>query len=133
MTFETAKIGDRVWSLTKGWGEIIRIDYDSVYPLSVKYDSGGIVTFTFGGYLFIDGAIQSLFWDEVVIEAPAKPLPDLQVDAKVVVWNHGQKHNMHFSHFAEVRGIVRMFTFDSGKTSFTTQETSSWGSYEVME
>ena len=84
-TFETAKAGDRVWSATRGWGEIIGIDDNSVYPLSVKYDSGGFGTYTFGGYLFIDGAMQSLFWDEIVTGAPVKPLPDFPVDSH----NHG--------------------------------------------
>ena len=129
-TFETAKIGDRVWSNTRGWAEIIEID-DSVYPLCVKYDNGGFATFTFGGYLFIDGAVQSLFWDEVMFEAPVKPMPALAIDAKVYVWSNGDelKLKRHFSHFKN----GDCHTFDLGHTSWTGESTTAWDNWELAE
>ena len=72
-TFETAKVGDRVWSIKEGWGKVYRIDDDPNYPLVVKYDGGEYDTFTFGGYVLKADRKQTLFWDEVKIEAPVKP------------------------------------------------------------
>lgn len=133
MTFENVKVGDKVWSLNKGWGVVEKIEVLNRYPLRVMHDDGSSETYTADGKLYKNDKYPLIFWDEVVFQVPEKPLPKLEVDAKVVVWNHGQKHNMHFSHFAEGGGIIRMCTFDSGKTSFTTQETSLWSNYEVME
>jgi hypothetical protein len=75
-TFETAQIGDRVYSPTFGWGEIICIDGFEHYPLGVRFKNTAIDTyyFTLEGYYYEDVPIQSLFWDEVVIEAPIKPV-----------------------------------------------------------
>lgn len=58
-TFETAKPGDRVWSIRNGWGEIHDADESGAYPISVYY---------------------SVYWDEVEIEAPQKPLSDLELE-----------------------------------------------------
>lgn len=132
-TFETAKVGDRVWSITKGWGEIIRIDGGYGYPIEVKYDSTGYDTFTFGGYSLKTHVTRSLFWDEIVIDAPVKPMPDLVVDTKVLVWNDpSDKHNRHFSHF----GAGCIWTFKYGCTSFTSEHisaTTAWGNWELAE
>ena len=38
-TFENAKIGDKVWDIRLGWGEIIEIGYTILYPITVKFDS----------------------------------------------------------------------------------------------
>ena len=120
-TFETAKVGDRVWSTTRGWGEIIGIDGSSVYPISVEYDSTKYDKFTFGGYSLKTHVMRSLFWDEIAIDAPAKPMPVLKVDAKVLVWDVPEvKHKRHFSHFDEYGYI---YTFTDGKTSFTSRST----------
>jgi hypothetical protein len=76
-TFETAEIGDRVFSPTFGWGEIECIyDNSEKYPMLVKFYSDPDETryFTFEGYYYKDTMFQSLFWDEVTIEAPVKPV-----------------------------------------------------------
>ena len=132
-TFETSEVGDRVWSITKGWGEINRIDKRSEYPLYVKYDSTGYDTFTFGGYLLASYVMRSLFWDEVKIEAPHKPAPDLEVDTKVLVWNNpNRKHRRHFSHFSN----GQIYAFDLRSTSFTRLNEGSvtgWDYWELAE
>jgi hypothetical protein len=73
-TFETAEIGDSVFSHTFGWGEIIDVDDSEIYPILVKFhsDPGETRYFTFEGYHYKDTMLQSLFWDEVTIEAPKK-------------------------------------------------------------
>jgi hypothetical protein len=75
-TFEDAKVGDKVYSPTFGWGEISYIYTSKKYPLSIKFydDPDEDYEFTFDGYYFKDVPRQSLFWDEVYIEAPTKPM-----------------------------------------------------------
>ena len=132
-TFEGAKIGDRVWCITRGWGEITGIYNHSSYPIHVKYYSTGYDTFTFGGYLLESCVMRSLFWDEVKIAAPQKPSADLEVDAKVLVWNNpNQKHRRHFSHFSN----GRIYAFDLRSTSFTRLYEGSvtgWDHWELAE
>jgi hypothetical protein len=75
-TFETAKVGDRVYSIPFGWGEIEHIDEFSSYPINVHFfsDIVDIQYYTYQGYFHTDVPIQSIFWDEVYIEAPTKPV-----------------------------------------------------------
>jgi hypothetical protein len=77
-TFEDAKIGDKVYSPTFGWGEITYINKSEIfrdYPICVQFNKkyGEDYEFTLEGYYYKDVQIQSLFWDEVTIEAPSKP------------------------------------------------------------
>lgn len=93
-TFETAKVGDRVWCMRRGWGEVREVKEcggerwggdTNRFPIDVRFPSGECETYTLGGLCDDDDISQTLFWDEIVIEAPVKPLPVLQVDAKVLV------------------------------------------------
>jgi hypothetical protein len=79
-TFETAKIRDKVYSHTFGWGEIECIDRESFFPIEVRFPTSGVYeTFTLEGYCYDGLPVQSLFWDEVDIEAPFKPLKSVSV------------------------------------------------------
>ena len=132
-TFETAKIGDRVWCMRSGWGEIRETDYSARYPIYVCFPNEEFKTYTSGG-LYDEGDItRSLFWDEVVIEAPTKPLPDLPVDAKVLVWDDSeQKFRRHFSHFRN----GDFYAFYKGRTSFTADgecDVTVWPCWELVE
>jgi hypothetical protein len=75
-TFENAKVGDKVYSPTFGWGEIIDTSNFKHYPLGVRFLNNDIDThyFTLEGYYHMETPIQSLFWGEVAIEAPKKPV-----------------------------------------------------------
>jgi hypothetical protein len=75
-TFESANVGDKVYSPAFGWGEIRYIYTSKKYPLSIKFydDPDEEYEFTFEGYYFKDVPRQSLFWDAVTIEAPTKPV-----------------------------------------------------------
>jgi hypothetical protein len=75
-TFENAKIGDKVYSPTFGWGEIEFIDMDATnYPICVLFLHDNTSTgYTLEGYHYHDLQIQSLFWNKVDIEAPVKPV-----------------------------------------------------------
>lgn len=137
VTFTDAKVGDRVWSLTNGWGVIKeRRSPHYHYPLTVEFDNGEYETYTLWGLSKIDDMNPTLFWDEIVIEIPEKPLPQLEVDAKVLVWGpDGRKRNRHFSHFDEEG---RLFAFSNGQSSFTNEcslenGVTAWDKWELAE
>ena len=86
--FSNAKVGDRVWGFTKGWATIINTEYGGdgcIYPILVRYSNGDNECYTRCGKLYEDDIYQSLFWDEIKFDIPKKPLPKLEVDAKVLV------------------------------------------------
>ena len=101
--FSNAKIGDKVWSLTRGWGTIT-IDEDhgqsSDYPIHVRFDKGSNDYYTVCGKFYTHDINPSLFWDEIKLEIPKKPLHKLEVDTKVLVWNNGEtKYRRHIHSF----------------------------------
>jgi hypothetical protein len=72
-TFEDARIGDRVWSPTFGWGKIYETNKNNYYPIQVIFDTTSD-SFSIEGFYCKNKPIQSLFWDEVSIVAPTKPV-----------------------------------------------------------
>lgn len=66
-------------------------------------------------------------------EVTQKSLPDLEVDAKVLVWTDpSKKYRRHFSHFSD----GHIYTFDSGATSFSKLHRNSiscWPHWELAE
>ena len=48
----TFKTNDRVYCLVNGWGNISQIVPDDLYPIRVKFDSGGDDAYTPKGQLF---------------------------------------------------------------------------------
>ena len=130
-TFETAKVGDRVWCMRSGWGEIRSISSSKSYSLAVYFTNEEYKTYTTEGLYDEEDLSRTLFWDEVVIEAPAKPMPSLSVNANVYVWCNGDglKLKRHFSHFKN----GDCHTFDGGHTSWTGGSTSAWDNWELAE
>lgn len=47
--FKDAKVGDRVWSVGKGWGVIKDTKASGKYPLSVNFDTLSYYSYTFEG------------------------------------------------------------------------------------
>jgi len=70
--------------------------------------------------------------DKIEIKAPPKPVPELEVDTKVVVWNKdGHKVCRHFSHFGK-DGVLHAFV--DGRTSFTGfNNTTPWDNWKLSE
>ena len=134
VTFTDAKAGDRVWSITEGWG-VIRERREPLYqyPLTVDFENGSYRAYTLWGRLYISDLNPTLFWDEVKTETPEKPLPQLGVDAKVIVWKDpARKYRRHFSHFSG----GNICTFDAGATSFSKLHRNSitcWPHWELSE
>lgn len=128
-TFETAKVGDRVWCMRSGWGEIRSISSSKSYPLAVYFTNEEYKTYTTEGLHDEEDLSRTLFWDEVVIKAPVKPMPVFQVDTKVIVWDSSTpKTKRYFSHFSS---SGEMMCFIYGMTSWTTTVTSGWDSWEL--
>ena len=127
-TFEDAKVGDRVFHYKYGWSTITNIKKESDYPIIIDYD----FSFTYEGFTDKSDKNRTLFWDEVVITPPEKPLPRLDVDTKVLVWDSEKKVKLHrhFSHFEKNGKIV---TFAEGRTSWSQGDKSvvDWEYWEL--
>ena len=131
-TFEDAKAGDQLWSVEFGWGEVVSRDNVSK-SFTVEFNGDEFETYCFKGSRKrpLREKMQTLFWDEIVIEAPEKPLPDLAVDTKVIVWDCiTPKTKRYFSHFSS---SGKMMCFVNGMASWTTTVTSEWDHFEVVE
>lgn len=133
-TFKTARIGDRVWHLEYGWGVVVDITAGD-YPIAVDFENDYyevVERFTFEGKFRLAPFNQTLFWDEIEIVAPSKPLPDLPVDTKVLVWmDGGVKVARHLSHLVEQGKAV---CYDDGQTSWTTRGRHTvWDNWELAD
>ena len=134
-TFETASIGDRVWCVSLGWGTISDIlHHGDNYPIAVEFDSGHAETYTKRGREYSDASNQILFWGELKFEAPTKPLPKLNKDDCVEVWNANTNdptitYKRHFSHFED--GSI--FCFGDGGTSWTSNQIVGWNRWRKPE
>ena len=127
-TFEDAKVGDRVWCVYNGWQTIIEItNFSDTYPIETDK-----TLYTYDGRM-VQYKGRTLFWDEVVITPPEKPLPKLEVDTKVLVWEtEDSKVKRHFSHFNK-DGLIA--TFSDGRTSWSTNDnlTIAWEYWELAK
>ena len=111
-TFETAQVGDKVWCILYGWQTIIDTQHNVNYPILTRKGS-----YTIDGRYYSNNG-RTLFWDEVIITPPEKPLPKLQVDTKVLVWDDPNEEPTrgYFSHFEKNGNIV---IFSGGGTSWS--------------
>ena len=133
-TFETASIGDEVWCISMGWGTITNVLNVEDYPITVDFESGKQDSFTMEGRLYSDDLSPTLFWSEVRIVVPTKPLPKLNKDDCVEVWNANTidptiTYKRHFSHFED----GNIFCFGDGGTSWTRTRTqvNGWNRWRI--
>jgi hypothetical protein len=73
--FRDAKVGDRVWDITSGWGKINNIiSWPTEYPVVVVFGEDEFpYSYTYQGRMTTSDINPSLFWDEVKIIPPPKP------------------------------------------------------------
>ena len=135
--FTNAEVGDKVWDMKYKHGVIISTNCTKETPLWVKFDSGDDKHYTIDGLLvynsWYSNNIQTLFWQEFKIpkEAFVKPMPQLEVDTKVLVWDMDKyKFKRYFSHFDE---FGRIWVFDLGSTSWSGKKTSPWTNWELYK
>lgn len=71
---EGVKVGDRLFSLTHGYGKVTRLMPEESYCIIVQYEVGYYVdSFTRKGFVTEAHANPILFWDEPKFEIPQKP------------------------------------------------------------
>lgn len=135
--FRRAKVGDRVWSYLDGWGTIIDTSFGQEgysFPIRVQYSDSDTECYTTCGKLYNRNINPTLFWDEIKFDIPDKPLPELEVDTKVLVWNNGEsKYRGHFYSFTE-DGRIRAWS--NSTSSFTANSDDCytlWPNWELYE
>lgn len=129
--FSGYKVGDRVWDIRDGWQEIVDISYDLKYPIRAVSRS-----YTIDGRDHESDKYPTIFPNEFKIpdEAFVKPLPDLAVDTKVIVWNTGYEEDKFKRYFKEFDSFGNIVCFNNGCTSWSTNGDSiTWDNYEVVE
>lgn len=66
MTFSNSKVGDKVYTISKGWGVVDEIDNSEMYSITVMFDEHTRNTYTKEGKEYEEDINPNLFWDEVV-------------------------------------------------------------------
>ena len=143
--FDGVKVGDRVWSIEFGWGEVNIVDnskeilYISFDSLSDEKKIGNTVQYNFNGFRFIEQSLlklaknQTLFWDEVEIEPPRRPQIELKNDYVKII-NEGvinSKVEIDFNSYKQLKKYARLlalrdeecqdskgYEFIEGRTNF---------------
>ena len=130
--FSNAKVGDKVWHHNRQkWSTILRIYKNHTYCIEIEEG----LTFTAQGLSYSENKMPSIFLNkwEVPKEAFVKPLPQLDVDTKVIVWDDvNKKKKRHFSHFED----NKIKCFRLGQTSFSNDykgTTVSWDNWELYK
>jgi len=74
--FRDAKVGEQVWDVLRGWGKVYEIEGASTWPIKVEFERGcsDCESYTYEGMMSTDDQYPALFWDEIVIKAPEKPV-----------------------------------------------------------
>jgi len=130
--FKNYKVGDKVWKYGVGWIEITEINNDSIYQIICSDGN----TYSIEGEYRISDSLPSIFPNEFQIpkEAFIKPLPKLEVDTKVLVWDdNSPKVKRYFSHFSKDGKIV---CFTGGATSWSANGAAYihlWDNWELAQ
>ena len=131
-----AKIGDELYSPEHGWGVVIEKSKGTyalkgTHALLVKFKNYK-KHFLSNGKSSTKSTYPTLFWDEIKFEIPEKPLPKIEVDTKVLVWDeiHPKKYKRYFKEFNEYGKIV---CFMSGSTSWSANDKTDWEYWELAE
>jgi len=109
--FKNVKIGDKVWDFIYGYGKVIDIENDSLYPIVVKFKNF-IGLFNKNG-IKINFENQTLFWDEIKFEIPKRPkiklkkgkyLIDLNDDT---IYENDKFIDYLYEEYSKENGLVR--------------------------
>lgn len=136
-TFEFACVGDDVWDIQHGWGTVYAVKPSDDFPIKVTFDNFD-ESYSYSGqaWAWVGSRTlsQTLFWGEVIIVAPVKPLPDLPVDTKVLVWDVDKPKNKLVRYFCSFDASGRVVVFQHGTTSFSCEGyTEIWSEWEVYK
>ena len=130
-TFETAKVGDRVWDIVRGWGTIKSTSFANAkgFPILVKLDNNPTdASYNLQGIYYIGHLKPSLYWDEIKFEAPKKPVvvpvKDTLVDCDGYLRYSAGTVNDHGD----------LWCYPDGRTSATREgrNLTCWSNWEVV-
>lgn len=116
------KPGDRVWSVTHGWGTVSLSQSNQRYPIRVRFDAGTVRRFTRCGRLLRSDTNPTIYWDEIQFEAPERPRPKLSrlaVDTPILVRDSGDDKNWYPRHFHSFDRDGRIRAWVNGCTQYT--------------
>ena len=132
-TFENVNLLDRVFNVGLGWGrvtDIYFVAFKGISHFTVQFASGKVNYLPSGVVSTGCGVAvnQTLFWDEVKIVAPVKPIPVPPKDTLVRVNNDRLRYTTGQSKNGEIE------TYDHGANSKTSNGIASyWKNWEVVE
>jgi len=132
------KIGDRVFSYSlQQWGTVeMRVATSSNTTITVYFDNlERKRIYEENGKLFPTDKASDLFYSKVSITPPLKPLPDLKIDDKVIVWNNYTPEEKYNRYFAGWEG-GRITCFCDGSTSWSAPKAGriiTWENWEIIE
>lgn len=91
MDGEPLKVGDEVYCLIYGTGEVSKIK-DSVFPINVQFDSGHVDSYTNDFKRTIKSLTRTLYWQKPNIAPPPKPKKNVKVYDWYVEWVIDSQH-----------------------------------------
>ena len=137
--FKSHMVGDKVWNMQRqSWETIESIDRDSDYAIRTD-----CALYLKDGRVWEPDEVPTIYPNkfEIVIpeEAYTKPISNLEVDTKVVVWNYSNnKFNRYFAKFDnQFNNPGKILCFPKGTSSFTRDSShgllETWDNYEVYK
>jgi len=128
--FKDMKIGDRIHTSEKGWGEVIALG-NGDHPMLLKFEYLNAV-FALESEVCHARFHQTQFGGEAKIKAGQRPSLSFGVDSKVLVWNNEgeSKKKRYFKEF-DTNGKITCFV--NGATSWTATNEVEWEHWELAE
>lgn len=118
------KKGDRLWHFYYGWVEVLNEPQFNIEFKAAGNSEQRLIART--------GVRRQFFWKEQKLDY-SRPLPDLKVDAKVIVWDGGGSIRLrrHFKEWSDNGNIV---VFGEGRDSFTSSGRGvEYENWEIVE
>jgi hypothetical protein len=83
------KLGDKVFDIRLGWGEVINDNWDELYPIQVKYKNGCTDSYTYNGVWSKDTKTPILSFTEYTLQgfSQERPKPQPKVGEMCVFWD----------------------------------------------
>jgi len=125
--FSKAKVGDRVWHFSFGWGEVKNISKEM--GVLVSFDSEpfeNCTWFLFDGRFTCNDVLPSLFWNEIQFEIP--PMPKRKVKKTIERWINIYSHGKAGDYCHKTKESA-----EQGATSEGAIQVKLTGEYEVEE
>jgi hypothetical protein len=109
------KVGDKIWTIQRGWEEVLDKEYSHDYPIKTPNDS-----YTFGGKIADEDKYPSAF-----LEYPFK---EQEIEKDTLVWFRGHIDNHfnigYYSHYDMSTDLHHVFI--SSKKSNETTDTDAY-------